>query len=275
MRKSVPLNIVKSLLANSKNECAFRGCQHPIINDNHLLIAELCHIEAYSENGPRFNSEKSIKEINSYDNLIFLCHRHHKEIDSDIKTFGVTELKKIKQEHEKGIKEKNVFHFDFERFLKINDEFNSFWSDLQNLNDNEHIIDDLKIKIDTKIGFDKLIDKVRNDLEWLDQNHNELVKSDDKLFDEVKKFVKQYGGDIKKWSEVRYYDNPFLDRNWEQHNIGIPNFLNKIRVNLLIIELKYLEEFSKTNKLTEHQEKRIKNLKNELNEIAVSAGLID
>ncbi|RPD91830.1 hypothetical protein EGM88_14040 [Aureibaculum marinum] len=275
MRKSVPLNIVKSLLANSKNECAFKGCQHPIINDNHLLIAELCHIEAYSENGPRFNPENSIKEINSYDNLVFLCHRHHKEVDSDIKTYSVTELKKIKQEHEKDLKEKKVFHFDFERFLKINDEFNNFWSDLQNLNDNEHIIDDLKIEIDTKIGFDKLIDKIRNDLEWLDKNHNELIKSDQELFEDVKKFVKENGGDIKKWDEVRYYDNPFLDRNWEQHNLGIPNFLNKIKVNLLVVELKYFEEFSKTNKLTEQLEERIKNLKTELNEVAVSTGLID
>lgn len=275
MRKSIPLNIVKSLLANSKNECAFKGCTHPIINDSHLLIAELCHIEAYSENGPRFNPRNSIKEINSYDNLVFLCHRHHKEVDSDIETFDVAELKKIKIEHEKELKEKSVFYFDFDRFLKINAEFKNFWTYLQILNDNEHIIDDLKIEIDTRIGFDKLIDKIRTDLDWIDKNHNELIKSDEELFDDVKKFVVKHGGKIEGWKEIRYYDNPFLDRNWETHNLGIPNFLNKIRVNLLVAELKYFEEFSKTNKLSEEKEERVKNLKTELNKAAVSAGLID
>lgn len=275
MRKSVPLKIVKSLLANSRNKCAFKACDHPIINENHLLIAELCHIEAYSENGPRFNPSNSIKKINSYENLVFLCHRHHKEVDSNPKTFDVASLKKIKTEHEKGLNKKPIFKFDFERFLKVNDEFNGYWTELQRLNDNEHLVDDLKIEIDTKIDFDKLMNKIRKDLEWLEKNHNALIKSDQLLFNDVKNFVGKFGGDVEKWDSVKYYNNPFLNRNWETHNLGIPNFLNKIEINLLVAELKYFEEFSKTNKLSKDQEKRIKNLKAELNEAAVSAGLID
>ncbi|WP_422356804.1 hypothetical protein [Roseivirga pacifica] len=275
MRKAVPLNIIKSLLANSKNECAFKGYNHPIINENHLLIAELCHIEAYSENGPRFNSNSSIEQINSYENLLFFCHRHHKEVDSDTRTYSVQRLKKIKTDHEKELKGNDIFNFDFERFLKINDEFNTFWNELQHLNDHKHIIDDLKIEIDTRLGFDKLIDRIKTDLNWLQKNHNSLIKSDQTLFDEIKDFVSKNGGDIQKWEKVKYYENPFIDRNWESHNLGIPNFITKIRVNLLMVELKYFEEFSKTNKLSKDIKARIAKLKSELSEAAVRAGLID
>lgn len=83
----------------SKNQCAFPGCDHPLLNQEGIYIAELCHIEAAEPGGPRFNAEQSDEERRSSDNLLFLCHRHHKETD-DENEYPVSRLKKIKRDHE-------------------------------------------------------------------------------------------------------------------------------------------------------------------------------
>lgn len=68
MRKNIKPNIIKALLANSGNRCAFPGCNQPIVNEEYKIIAQLCHIEAASQNGPRYNKNQSDEERNGYDN---------------------------------------------------------------------------------------------------------------------------------------------------------------------------------------------------------------
>jgi hypothetical protein len=65
------------LLLRSGNECAFPGCTHPIFNDEDELVAECCHIEAALPGGERFNADQSNEQRRQYNNLLFMCNRHH------------------------------------------------------------------------------------------------------------------------------------------------------------------------------------------------------
>jgi hypothetical protein len=98
-RSAIPKTVLRDLSIASKNKCAFPGCDHPILNPVGDYIAELCHIEAAEAGGPRFNPGQSDEDRVSRDNLLFLCHAHHKETDNE-SVYTVARLRKIKLDHE-------------------------------------------------------------------------------------------------------------------------------------------------------------------------------
>ena len=98
--------IVKKLLLRSGNECAFPNCSEVIFNDRDELIGECCHIEAALPGGERFNVDQTPENRRSFDNLMFLCHRHHVETN-DINIYSIDVLKGIKKAHEDRFGEKS------------------------------------------------------------------------------------------------------------------------------------------------------------------------
>ncbi|MCJ8208561.1 tetratricopeptide repeat protein [Mucilaginibacter sp. RS28] len=104
-RLSPSSETIKKLLLRSGNECAFPGCTEVLFNDKNKLVAECCHIEAALPGGERYNPNQSDEACRSYDNLLFLCHKHHVETD-DVSLFPVDALKKIKKDHESRFSEK-------------------------------------------------------------------------------------------------------------------------------------------------------------------------
>lgn len=94
------LTTIKALYGRSHNECAFPGCSSPVIEDTGTVTAEICHIRATSPRGPRYDPHQTPKERNSVDNLVLMCGRHHKIIDTEVRKYTVPELLKIKKEHE-------------------------------------------------------------------------------------------------------------------------------------------------------------------------------
>jgi len=99
-KRLMPKNeVLRELYLKSGNQCAFLGCNHLIMNEDGFFIAQLCHIEAAMAGGPRFNPEQTNEERRSFDNLLLLCHAHHKITDDENK-FSVDRLKEIKDKHE-------------------------------------------------------------------------------------------------------------------------------------------------------------------------------
>lgn len=98
---------IRLLLAKSGNQCGFDSCTEVIFNDSDQLIAECCHIEAALPEGERFNPNQTNEERRSFDNLIFLCHKHHKETDST-NIYTVPILKKLKSRHHKKFSEREI-----------------------------------------------------------------------------------------------------------------------------------------------------------------------
>ena len=91
--------VLRELFLKSGNECAFPACTHKLISSSGVFIAEICHIEAALEGGERFNSNQINEQRRSFENLILLCHAHHK-ITDDVHEYTVKRMKEIKLQHE-------------------------------------------------------------------------------------------------------------------------------------------------------------------------------
>lgn len=94
---------LKALFAVCGNVCAFPGCIAPVYDTRYsILVGEVCHIEANSEKGPRYNKNQTEDARQAIDNLICMCSPHHTVIDdkSRVDEFTVEVLKKMKRDHE-------------------------------------------------------------------------------------------------------------------------------------------------------------------------------
>lgn len=91
---------LRRLFLTSGNLCAYPGCAHLLMNEAGVFIAQLCHIEAAEKGGQRFNRLMSNEQRRAFENLLMLCHAHHK-ITDDVDEYPVERLKQIKADHEK------------------------------------------------------------------------------------------------------------------------------------------------------------------------------
>lgn len=100
-RTPVSSKSVKRLFAASGGFCAFPGCNTRLVDENsRALLGEMCHINAASPGGPRFNPNLSENERSNDDNLIILCPTHHSLVDQDAETYTEEKLRSFKANHE-------------------------------------------------------------------------------------------------------------------------------------------------------------------------------
>jgi len=95
--------VVKKLIALSYNECAYRSCGIPLVQEG-MFVGDIAHIHAASEKGPRYIPDPlmSDEERRGFDNLMILCLSHHRVVDSkDLELKYPAELlREMKAEHE-------------------------------------------------------------------------------------------------------------------------------------------------------------------------------
>ena len=99
--------VVKRLFALSGNQCAYPGCEQMLIDLDGSLIGEICHIEAASSKGQRFNNNSTDDERRSFENLILLCSNHHKKTNN-VKIYSPEKLRQFKLEHMNMFKNKKI-----------------------------------------------------------------------------------------------------------------------------------------------------------------------
>lgn len=99
-RKEPKPSTIKALFAKSGNQCAFPNCNHSLIDDRNLFVGELCHINSVKKKDARYNPNLTDEQLRDYDNLILMCHAHHKRIDTFEAEYSVETLKKMRSEHE-------------------------------------------------------------------------------------------------------------------------------------------------------------------------------
>lgn len=93
----------KKLWALSAGRCAI--CNIELIhNDCNSNIGQECHIISPRSNGPRHQSD--IEDYDNYENFILLCANHHREIDTNVDSYPISTLQRIKREHECRIEKK-------------------------------------------------------------------------------------------------------------------------------------------------------------------------
>jgi hypothetical protein len=96
------LQTVKRLFALSQNRCAFPSCSAPVAEESGTITGIICHIKARSKGGPRYDSKQTQEERHSFENLILLCNRHSKVVDSEPRTYTVDLLQEMKEIHERN-----------------------------------------------------------------------------------------------------------------------------------------------------------------------------
>ncbi|PNK60889.1 hypothetical protein [Psychrobacter sp. FDAARGOS_221] len=244
-RKCPKPSVIKALFAHSGNQCAFEGCNQQLINHKNQFIGQICHIEAASPGGERYNPESNDEERRGYDNLILFCYPHHIETNDTVE-FTVEKLKQIKQNHARAFKD-NHFNLSEKQLTSITNEISKYWEEVEFINKFEHIYPDLAMEVsgdrqflDITANLRELIGKVENILSCLGE-------SDVRLEQDFKDLLRKQDIDIGIFDEVDYYENPFINRNWESHNLSVPNLMQKIKIDLLSVEIKFLEEYLKNN----------------------------
>jgi hypothetical protein len=95
------LRTLKALYAFSRNECAFPGCTCPIAEpDSATITGVVCHINARNAGGPRFDPMQTDADLNALGNLILLCGRHHKIVDTELIKYTADRLRRMQSEHQ-------------------------------------------------------------------------------------------------------------------------------------------------------------------------------
>jgi len=243
-RKSPSAEALKLLYVRSGNECAFLNCEHPIFNDNGLYIAQLCHIRAANKGGQRFDINQIDEERSSVDNLLFMCHRHHKETDEEEK-YTIDKLTEIKNNQESRFTEKGK-EASREMIRQVQSEANFFWV---RQSSKSFDLPDLKIEREFNNGTFDLLRELEEHIQTI-KRYCELCaesESSEKMHSDLKELFNKLGLDIEKVNSIPYYENPFESRNWEMHNIGRPNFFSHISLCLDQLKVRMAEELLKTN----------------------------
>lgn len=91
---------VKRLFALSRNLCAFPECSTPIVEGSGTVTGILCHIQARSRGGPRYSAKQTEEQRHAFENLVLMCSRHSKVIDSEPKLYTVQVIEGFKTDHE-------------------------------------------------------------------------------------------------------------------------------------------------------------------------------
>ena len=265
---------IRTLFAKSGNQCAFPTCEHILVDAENDFLGHICHIEAVSAGGPRYNPKISPNELDSVNNLIVLCYDHHAKIDRHPDQYTVECLTDMKQKHE-GFWERSSYNIPNEAIDQIQREHinlkheiaceNEKWNDYFSLAMPFNLSDDPQFHLDE-------VKKSFSDLEKILGSINNFS---DSLADEIGKFLDELGYDTKKYRDVPYYTNPFFNPLWETMALGSSNVSTKLSIHLTAVEYHFVNQKLKENP---HDEKFIQKnheLKTELLKIASSVGYAD
>lgn len=238
-RKSPNAETYKLLYAKSGNECAFPDCNHPIFDDESDYVAQLCHIKSAEQGGQRYDFKQTDDERRSYENLMFMCHMHHKKTDN-VEKYTVEKLLEMKENHERKYTQKGKEATE-QMIRQIQIENASFWNNQAN---RKFEFEDFKISREFDKDIKKLLSELDEHIQTLEDYCEMCANSDenDILESDLKTLMKLANLDYSNIETINYQSNPFKNRNWEMHNIGRQNFFAHIKLYIVQLKVKIFEE---------------------------------
>lgn len=272
-RLPIKRETLNAIFAKSGNVCAFPGCTHELVTKGNLFVAQICHIEAARPGGQRYNAESTDEERRSADNLILLCYKHHRETD-DVSEFEVGTLRLMKLQHESVHGEK-TFKINEAFLRRLEAEMQVYWDDLKVANSDLHVAPDFAVEIGLAVNAAGEMDGAMRAACRVAEILSELASYDDCLNDEIREHLARLGYDLGPYDEVRYFENPFIGRNWEVHALAANNALTDLNVALDRVRVRFLEEYVKTNSTDTAALEALREAKAQLRQAAVSAGYAD
>ena len=100
---------LKILWGRAAGRCAMPECRLDLLveatdYDPVVVIGDIAHIEASSDEGPRANRGLGVKNRDEHDNLILLCKNCHARLDGQKRTNTVAAIKKLRNDHEAWVR---------------------------------------------------------------------------------------------------------------------------------------------------------------------------
>ena len=223
--------------------------------------------------GSRYNERQTDEERRRYENLLLLCYPHHIETN-DCDEFPVEKLREIKQAHE-STHEASRFQLKEAELLKLVKEMEKFWARIERLNRVEHSMRELAFEVNAKGTFFDILSSIRHAIDSIEGLLDSLQEHDEELPKEFRSMLIRKNIAPSLFSDVPYYENPFENRNWEIHNLGTPNWLQRVRIDLVHLEVKYLEEYIVSHAQEAAAAERLERTKANLAELAQHAAHFD
>lgn len=262
-----------ALFAKSGNVCAFPGCTHELVTQRNLFIGQICHIEAASPGGQRFNPDSDDEQRRLFDNLLLLCYRHHKETD-DIFAFGTQTLRQMKRNHE-GRHGAKPFKIN-EAFLhRLEVDMASYWEGIAISNHERHVAPEFAVKVQVGIEAQKQFNELDKAVQRIAELFTYFSECDSSLNEEIRTHLKLLEYDLTAYDAAPYFKNPFFNRNWEMHALAANNALTDLVVLKKQAKVRFLEEYVKTHPNESTAIDALETAKQEMQSIAVSAGYVD
>jgi len=109
MPRSYTERTLKLLWGRAAGRCAMPECRMDLVVDATeydpiVIIGEIAHGAAASDDGPRAEPELSRRERDDYSNLILLCRNCHERFDGQPNTYSTERWKEIKASHEAWVR---------------------------------------------------------------------------------------------------------------------------------------------------------------------------
>ena len=222
------------LFARTGNQCAFPGCNHPLIDEDDIFVAQVCHIEAAQPGGPRYNSDMTDEYRRSVKNLIVLCYRHHKKTD-DAELYDASCLRRMKREHESRFSER-LYEIPEQTLHRILEEQQSFEQLVAQVNSEWQGSFDLAMDLQFFDDPSEHLKEIRNYISDVDNLVGGVGGFLADLPTDIADFLDSLGYDSAVYRGVPYYDNPFAHAFWESLSLGVPNSRTRIMFHSKALE---------------------------------------
>jgi hypothetical protein len=113
-KRSYSSKTLKVLFGLSGNRCAVPGCNNPLIAagtdvSDELVVGQICHIYAASDDGPRGKPGLTAAQRNAPSNLILCCPTHHVVVDGQHKDYPASKLLEWKRTQERAYRTRLSF----------------------------------------------------------------------------------------------------------------------------------------------------------------------
>ena len=262
-----------ALFAKSGNVCAFPGCTHELVTLRNIFVGQICHIEAANPGGQRFNLNSTDEQRRSFENLLLLCYRHHKETDN-IDAFDVSALYALKHKHESQHGQK-PFKVDESFLYRLESEMQFYWDEIVNANTQLHVAPEFAVQLRVGLSPAQQFVEIDSAVNRLSELLGYFSETDACLNDEIRLHLKSLGYDLAAFDEVPYFKNPFYHRNWEMHALAANNAHTDLVVVVKQAEVRFLEEYIKTHHNERDALVALEGAKKELHLMALSAGYAD
>lgn len=161
--------------------------------------------------------EKLLKFIN------IIAQKHVYAMVKDIHDFRSKLLNTLRQNYFKELKIDSKFLIDLE-------------AEHYRLNNHGYAMSFISSKSTLELlsTFTENINGLENMISW-------ISSSNERIEDDLKKLMQKIGCDSEKLNSIPYYENPFVDRNWETLCLGFPNWMNALKLSFLNLQVRLLE----------------------------------